>query len=481
MPDPTYTVEIEFESGSYTNVTTDCLRLSINRESANYERGLSMGRCTLIFDNHQKKFSPLNPTGPYYSYLNPNKKIKVTANYNTVSYALFTGFLDTFTIDPVPFGSESVNIEASDVIKNLKLQTINMPFKVNIPVGSLVTDILSYSIVPIADRHIDDFPDILSFAWFEKKEPTGAINDLLTYGNYSSYVAGDGKVHIHNRHHGIGDTVVASYNEFYGLNFSRNEEGLGNRITVSGVPHEQSADRAVVSGLQELAGIVGSGSTSFWLSFIDPLTQKNDIPVNSVVFPVPHTDYTFNSAGNGSGTDLTSFTTVTGEIFATTAIFSLTNTVGTYTFITKFNVRGYPIQEKPKVSQELEVSSSQVAYGKRSYTIVSNFIDTLLYASDYTTYLMYEHKDPVDEISFSLKNQWPDVLERELTNKIHISEPNTYLYIDGMIMNLSHDISFERGLEHVVKYEIEMREQETTWLILDNSTRGILNTNTLGF
>ncbi|OGL45179.1 MAG: hypothetical protein A2W05_07480 [Candidatus Schekmanbacteria bacterium RBG_16_38_10] len=479
MPDPTYTLEIEFSTGSYTDVTSDCFRISINRETATYERGLSMGRCELELDNHERRYSPLNTSGPHYGYLNPNKKVKVVANYNTTTYTLFTGFIDSYTIDP-QIGMRSVYIQASDMIKNMKLQTINMPFRVNIGVGSLFSEVLSYATVPLSDRHVHDFMDTVAFVWFENRKPTDVLDNLLTYGNFGAYVSGSGILHIHDRHFNMEGSVVASYNEFFGLSYSRDESNIGNIIRVSGNPREQSTELAVVAGLQEVITIPGSSKNSFWLSYMDPITQETNTPVNSIIFPVPQTDYTFNSAPTGLGTDLTSFMTITGAMLSTTAIFSLTNTIATKGYVTKFNLRGYPILRKPTVSYEAEVASSQAAYGRRAYIIESDFINTLQYSKDYVTYLMYEHLDPVDNVPFSLKNQFPDILQRELTDIVHIVESNTALSIDGIILSLSHDINFERGIEHSVQYDVD-RWADPEWLLLEHPTKGVLDSRKVGF
>lgn len=482
-----YSVSLNFSGSFYTEITNDCLRTSINRDIATYEDGLSVGRCELLLDNATRKYSPLNTSGPYYGNLNPNKPIKVSAIHTSSlgvvsSYSLFTGFLDTYTIDP-KLGNQTVHIQASDLIKNMNLQTVNMPLKTNIPVGSLFTEVLSYSLVPEANKHVHGFNDTIAFAWLRDREPTGIINDLLTYGNYGAYVAGDGVLHVHDRHFNMEGTIVASYNEFFDLAYSRDESDMGNIVRVTGHPRVQSTTINTIGFISDIITIPASnGTNSFWLEYIDPDTLDTRTPATSVSAPsVSSGTLTANSQPTGLGTDLSSYITVNAEFFADTSINSLINTHPTLTaYLLKYTLKGYSIQEKPSISHVIEVASSQTAYGKRDYTIESDFISTLQYTKDYTTFLMYEHIDPTDNISITMKNHWPDILQRELSDVIHIVESNTAIAKDVLIKSLSHEISFERGLEHVVSYTTKIWG-DPVWLVLSHTTKGQLDYRKVGF
>lgn len=478
MPNPTYTVEIAFTSNSYTNITSDCLRLSINRELATYESGLSMGRCEFIVDNNQKKYSPLNSASPYYGYLNPNRPVRVNVTYITSTYTLFTGFLDALTIDP-QFGKQSVHIQASDVVKNLKAQTISMPIRANINVGSLVSEILSYATVPVSDRHVHSFTDTLAFSWFEKREPIGILNDLLTYGYYNAYVAGNGQIHVHDRLFALEETVVGSYSEFYGLTYNRSEEDMGNIVKVTGHPRKLSTSINTIAWITDLVTIPGSGYASFWLTYVDPETLESDTPAQSVMAPVSSMDYLAYYDTLGLSTNLTSNLQVSTGRFGTTAVCSIFNTKGTKANLLKFQLRGYSIQQKPPVSFETESSSSQTLYGKKNYEVESDLISEFEHTQNYANFLLYTHKDPENAITVTLKNQWPDILDLELSNIINIDEDNTSINAPCTIKSLDHDISFERGIEHVANYNVQIWD-DADILILDHPTRGIVGRR-LGF
>lgn len=477
MSDPLYTVAIEFVAGSFTNVTSDCLHFSFNRELATYDRGLSKGGCQLIVQNEEKKYSSNNTSGPYFPNLKPNKRVQIQATYSGSTYNMFLGYIDSYTINPI-LGNRTAYIQASDRLKMMNLQEIDLPFKTNYNVGSLFTDILSSLGVNSADRVIDALDDTVTFAWFTGRKGTDSINDLLTMGNYQAYVGGDGKVNIRNRYYQFEGITVASLNEYLDFEYALSDETVGNVIRISGTPRRLSTSVGTIAWLQTIETVPASGHASFWLTYVDPVTNETPTPANSVVFPIATTDFLFNTQSNGGGADLTSTASINGVLFGTTAVFSLFNGSGNMAYITKFQVRGYPVQRQPIVSFQEEVSSSQTAYGKRAYTLESDLINDLEYAKNYMVILIEKKKDPEEAPVISLKNEWGVQLGLELGSLIAISEIQTAVNSVFSVINISHDVELSRGLEHTTTYNLEMWRNRTEF-ILDHASYGLLDSRRL--
>lgn len=474
MPDPTYTVAVEFVSGSFTNITSDCLRLSWNKELATYERGLSMGRLNLIIDNYSGNYSPPNSVSAYYPNLLPNKPIRIQATYDSSIHNLWNGYIDSYTIDP-QYASRVTNIQASDRMKNLNRQNINFLFRTNYNVGSAFTDILSMAGVNSANRVIDAFTDTLAYMWFEDRQPAGAIDEIVKFGNYKAFIDGQGRVNIRNRYFNAEGTVVASITEFYGLNYTLDEEDIGNIIQVGGDPRKISTSVNTIAWLDQIISIPASGWTSFWLTYVDPVTLETPTPATSITLPVATTDYLTNTQSDGAGANLTASTSVYVAAFATTAVCSIFNGDAANTsYVTLFKMRGYSLQRKPNVKAEIQVASSQSMYGERIYTLDSPLISELSYAQDYAAYLRDTHKDPTDKVSVSVKNQWDYQLRAEVGDMIWIYEPIINLHSAFVVMGVQHEISWENGLEHVVTYDTEIWKNPDV-LILDSATLGKLD------
>ena len=54
------------------------------------------GQLTLRIVDQNGDFNPTNPSGPYYTYLTPMKKVQITATYAGTTYSLFSGFITSY-------------------------------------------------------------------------------------------------------------------------------------------------------------------------------------------------------------------------------------------------------------------------------------------------------------------------------------------------------------------------------------------------
>lgn len=76
--------------------------------------------------------------------------------------------------------------------------------------------------------------------------------------------------------------------------------------------------------------------------YVDPAQKSARVGGTSMTC-VATTDYTFNTAADGSGTDLTALITPTMEAFANTVRWTIENTSGYFAYITKLQTRGQAI------------------------------------------------------------------------------------------------------------------------------------------
>lgn len=714
---PSYSIGIEFVSGSYTEVGSDCIRFAVSRQAADAFNGLSPGAATFIFDNYGANYSPANSASPYNPYLIPNKAIRATATYDGSTYNIFNGFIDRFRVSP-DLETRTVGIEASDRVKTLQLRNIDLPLTTNTNPGSLFVDILSAAAVTSAQRVVDRFYDSIPYAWDSDRRPLDAMDELMQFGYYRMFCGADGRINVKNRYWGIegvtavnsnnpaaqlngtsgyiaissfgltsvnstltieawvkcsssannqtivsdaaqaagtgfiwmhrtsGNTglafqyatgaaidvftasnyfsnidsisthvaVVVDYankgitfyrngipfsvqsttntmlypstnrlrylggydfdntsdfysgvldevaiyqsglpyariqdhfnaatdktrsyraevmadnpvgywrlgetsgfsaaddsgnshpgsyspagvtfgvagliadafdyqNAFFGFDYSLDENKIINNIRISGQPRKLSTTVNTVAWIESIPTIPASSAIGFWLHYVDPVNLELDTPANSMVTPVNSTDYTTNTASDGTGTNRTSVASASVAFFGASAVCSIFNGSSDSVFLTKFQLRGYSVQRQAPILYETNDSSSQNTYGKRDFTLQSDYISALSYAQDYGVFMKTERKDPTADIEVSLKNVFPDVLARELGDIITLVESNTCVASNWTIRAINHEVSLARGLEHSASYGVEYwRDRE--YLILDHATRGLLNTGRLAF
>lgn len=426
MPDPTYAVGISFVAGSYTQVGSDCLACSISRRSGAFDDGLSAARATFLFDNFNGRFSDVNSASAYYPNIKINKPIRLQATHSGSTYNIFNGFISAYDYSP-DLANRRVSITASDRIKDLQKRTINTRVVASYNVSSLFTDILSAAGVSSADRTIDATTEYVPFAWLQNNRPIEAINKLVELGYYRSYIDAGGRVNIKNRYWGIGGSPVASYvNSFYGIGYSLDESFLSNYVSVGGTPRKIASGVQSVAFIQNLPSIQASSSIVFWLTYNDPANNEAGTPCTLMVTPVNSLDYKTNT-DIASGTDRTGTTSATVTFFGASAVCAVFNGSADRVYLTRFVLRGTPIQRQSGVSYDIDDSSSQAVYGKYGLAITNDFIGDVSYARDYTTFLLDERKEPKPITNFSIKNSFPDVLARELGDLIWLVESNTFI------------------------------------------------------
>jgi hypothetical protein len=135
--DVTLTVEIGFDSNpldatqTYSDVSAYARNIEINRGRQHALDDFQTGTCSVVLDNTDDRFNPLNTASPYYdsatgeTKVKPFKKIRVSAVYDSTTYRLFTGFVTGY---PESFGGQgvdsSVRVQAVDLFKLFNLNTI---------------------------------------------------------------------------------------------------------------------------------------------------------------------------------------------------------------------------------------------------------------------------------------------------------------------------------------------------------------------
>jgi len=109
---------------AFTDVSEYVRSFSVRRGRQRSTEQFATGTATLVLDNRDARFDPLNLTGPYASGgvtgVIPMRPIRVSAVYNGITYRLFTGFIDTWTFDYSPGLSDATaTLACSDGLKFL--------------------------------------------------------------------------------------------------------------------------------------------------------------------------------------------------------------------------------------------------------------------------------------------------------------------------------------------------------------------------
>lgn len=470
-----YEVGLELTSGSFTNIRDDVLQISIARSLASVFSELTPGEAAFEVYNQTGKYSPDNTSSPFTGLLKPNIKARVIATQNSVQYPLFKGFVDEYALNPSLDGPRNVAIRCRDEVKQLRKRIVTTSLFVNYNTGSFFTEVISASAV--SSFRIDSLADEVQFGWFRQEGAAGAISEILRSGFYFSAVRGDGVLDIKNRYFDQSPVAVGSYTDMFGLNYALNDDRLVNRARIEGVPRETLSVNTVAF-IGAPIPIPASGFLNFLLEYLDPVNNEPS-PAVAMVTPVSSSDYTANTASGGTGTDRTSTTSVSVKFFGQTAVNTVFNGSADDVFLTKYQLRGQPVSRRPRFTLESNDSSSQAVYGIQEFTLSSDLLSNTSFARDYADFLKLRNKEPAAALSLSLRNQFPDVLDIELGDAVHVQNSITGINSLYITQSLEHTIATQPGQIHELRLVLDrFRDQEL--LILDHVTFGVLDSRRLG-
>jgi hypothetical protein len=123
-----------------TNVLSDgsaiIVDVSNQVDSINTSRGrnaqadqFQTGQLNLRIVDQNGDFNPQNTASPYYGYLNPMRKVQITATYSGVSYPIFSGFITGYSTTTPKFTGDVVYttitaVDAFRLAQNAQISTI---------------------------------------------------------------------------------------------------------------------------------------------------------------------------------------------------------------------------------------------------------------------------------------------------------------------------------------------------------------------
>lgn len=476
QPTTVYRVQLEWSPTSIVDITDRVLQAGWERSLSNYSRGLEIGTADVTLENDDGGLSPLNlPAGVF----RPGAGLTIEAApiegdpYKTI----FTGYVDTIRVAPALSSPRNVTLSCRDRMRDMSSRRIDTAVMTEVNVGSLMAVVLDAAAISV--RSIDLIGDSVPFAWFRDRQVTGVVADVIDAGGYSAYVSGDGTFRFRDRFFDLGGTVAASYHEYSALTWELNDADVVNSILVRGEPRTIVEQLQDVAELSEVISIPASESRGFWLEYQDPRNQEN-APAIGVVTPVASIDWILNDQADNSGAVLTGSCSITFAAFAETCVATLTNGSASTAYLTRFAVRGMPIQREPYVSVQGNDTASQSLYGIRDDTLETRLLGTQDRLTGRAADILDLYAEPTPRVSMTLVNRWPDVVDIDLADIVHLSEPHAGLADQFTVSRVSHQIDAEaRGWVHSVTYELD-RSKAVSPLILDDAADGILDSDRLG-
>lgn len=259
------------------------------------------------------------------------------------------------------------------------------------------------------------------------------------------FVKGDstqgGTLDFENRHvRPLTTTAAITFNnDMVDIKVPRTLDRIWNRVEVT--THPRRVDSAATTVLFSLLSqpIVQSGETvTIWGDFNDPTQQLSRVGGTAMVAPVATTDYTMNTASDGSGANMTASFSVTATFFAASVKFDVTNNSMTDSgYVTKLQCRGKGLYDYAPETSISDDTAAQLTQGLRVLPINMPYQDSRVNgqgAADWIRNLYSSPAKQVDSIQFFANHSatfLTAALAQEISARISISETVTGVASSG--------------------------------------------------
>ena len=398
-------IEIDWaNSGTYTgeNEAKYCIDMEtnagrtnrLNIDSNGDANGIQMpavGTARLVLDNTTRRFDPYNTGGALYGDILPGRYIKIRVTYHGVIYPVFHGNIIKITaqngVNP------TVTLDCEDGMRLLQSTDVNVSLSENVYMRNAIYQVLENIGWPSR------------FGYTGSAATTGGMTGTQTpvgidSGTYYMipYFSADGSAkerikELCNAYSGnfwIDESGHAVLNHFASvwdvtpflveeidilkdINAPMPWENIINVWKFYYYPKVRQAVGTIWQDADNTTAITAGSSIEIWAEY-----TFNSEPCQAlgVIAPAATTDYTMNTASDGSGTDLTASFTVAQTNFGNKSKLVITNNSASTGYKTLLKIRGEAIANTNS-SYNLQENDSVIAvYGRRTLTMKSPYCQT---------------------------------------------------------------------------------------------------------
>ena len=290
---------------------------------------IQVGQFTFMLDNGDGRYNAWNTSSPLYPYVTNGVDVRFrTIDRNTgIIYPIFYGIVSD--IRPVGLGTDrpSAQMTVQDAWTYLRNNNARVAIQQNIAPNAAINLILdSVGWPPRWGRALDASTDVIPYWWASGENNAGVeCENLANSGGGLFFIDAAGRAKYMTRSDVPANTLSLTEETLLkDITPSQPWDNYRNIFQLTVNPKALAAS-GVIWKYSGVAPSIPPGSANA-LVFTAPYTYNNNrCPAINVLQPVPTTDWTTNSAQDGSGTDKTANCTLVIVDKGDSALVTVTN------------------------------------------------------------------------------------------------------------------------------------------------------------
>lgn len=446
------------------------------RDQARSLSAITPGETSLEVDNTSRDYSPNNPSSPLRDHLGPGKPLLIHSAFDGQGYDLFRGYVDTYEIAP-DRDKRSVTFGALDLLARLSQVTISTQVHASLQTGQAIGKVLDAAGWPSDARDLDAGATTIRWWWEEGTDALEAIKKIAESEGPPAfaYVDSGGNMVFRGRHHRIlssaSTTVQATFRDsgtepVFGqeMTYDIGWSDLVNEVTATVEEREPEGEQTVWDTDEIIA--LGEGETRTLR------VEPNDPFIRA------HTPVAKPTAGVSGVYD---YTVRSGQVEVSLSRHSGQSTtiriraVGGAAMVQGMALRAMPVTVARKHQVHTSDAPSINAHGRRSYEHEMPWAD-LHDATSVAEMILGQRAERLPIVHITLDNgsdqRLTEILSRDLSDRIHIVETETFTDHDFFIENIDHTIG-QAGTWHTVTFGCErVRSQTSPVFTFDDDSAG---------
>lgn len=416
---------------------------AVKPDGAGFERN-PVGTADITLDNYDGRYDPLNTSSPIYPNLMPGREMRIRVNDGADTWNVFRGKIDS--LSPVRQGNQRrLKIKLVDGWAFLKgsqgvRKAVQTGLTTDTAIGYILT-LIGWLAGWGSDLAMGS--DTLAYWWTEGKNAADAILDLVENEFGRFHISGNGQAVFRGRNADFNSTASFTLDQSVLLKdpvLPYPWESIRNIIRLRLFPRVLQA----TGELWRMRGTpsIAPGDT---LTVYAEFRYSNRItPAQNLIAPVVTTDYTMNSAADGSGTNLSANFSVTMTGYGETAKLVVTNNGTTAGYITLLKIRGDALDAPDSTLVEIDNSSGSL-YGPRSFALDLLWNQNTRAAQDAANWLKSWMSSPLSYPVLQLEGRDTVQYAYELHTRFTLTAAELGINADYRLMGIEHEWLDEGG------------------------------------